>query len=231
MIAGQKPDFLLTEIHRQAQDNPVLRLATKIRSGKGLSSEFLMRSTRPVVDALRVMEVLQKKAPEGSTHMLLAGKKATVRALNQEARKGREALLDVGEPVLCLKNDHALGMMNGSIWTSQSTIVEEEIAFDTGSKRLYPCKVDLHSTDFDDMTLQEVPINVMAMLGVDEEGWRSNGVPCDYGYARTVHKAQGDEAYSGVIIDESGVFREARTKWLYTAVTRFMHELKIISPR
>jgi exodeoxyribonuclease-5 len=231
MIAGQKPDFLLTEIHRQAQDNPVLRLATKIRSGKGLSSEFLMRSTRPVVDALRVMEILQKKAPEGSTHMLLAGKKATVRALNQEARKGREALLDVGEPVLCLKNDHALGMMNGSIWTSQSTVVEEEIIFDTGSKRLYPCKVDLHSTDFDDMALQEVPVNVMAMLGVDEEGWRSNGVPCDYGYARTVHKAQGDEAYSGVIIDESGVFREARTKWLYTAVTRFMHELKIISPR
>jgi exodeoxyribonuclease-5 len=41
-----------------------------------------------------------------------------------------------------------------------------------------------------------------------------------YGYALTVHKAQGSQWDDVLVYDESGVFREDAGKWLYTAVTR-----------
>jgi exodeoxyribonuclease-5 len=42
----------------------------------------------------------------------------------------------------------------------------------------------------------------------------------DFGYALTVHKAQGSQWDDVLVYDESGVFREDAGKWLYTAVTR-----------
>jgi hypothetical protein len=42
----------------------------------------------------------------------------------------------------------------------------------------------------------------------------------DYGYALTVHKAQGSQWDNVVLFDESFAFREHRQRWLYTAVTR-----------
>ena len=37
-FTGSKPDVMLTEIHRQAQDNPIIYLATQVREGHTLSS-------------------------------------------------------------------------------------------------------------------------------------------------------------------------------------------------
>lgn len=235
LIANQKPDFLLTEIHRQGQDNPVLQLATKIREGRGLSANFVVRSPRAFAaeNALKILETMKKKAPEGASHMLLAGLRETVRAINENSRKDRSKLLEVNEPVLCLRNNHDVGMMNGSIWMSETEIDEAELSFDEEKKVIYPAAVSLVSTDFENFRIKNAGLDVTPMMGIDpESGWRGRGIPCDYGYGRTVHKAQGDEAYSGVVIDESSMWRgEERQRWLYTAVTRFTHEVKIVSPR
>ena len=42
----------------------------------------------------------------------------------------------------------------------------------------------------------------------------------DYGYALTVHKAQGSQWDDVMLFDESYAFREHRARWLYTGVTR-----------
>ena len=36
-FASEKPDVMLTEIHRQAFDNPLIRMATDVRTGKPYS--------------------------------------------------------------------------------------------------------------------------------------------------------------------------------------------------
>ena len=41
----------------------------------------------------------------------------------------------------------------------------------------------------------------------------------DYGYALTVHKAQGSQWNDIVLFDESYAFKETRQRWLYTAIT------------
>ena len=50
----------------------------------------------------------------------------------------------------------------------------------------------------------------------------------DYGYALTVHKAQGSQWDNVVLFDESFAFRDTRERWLYTAVTRAAERLTIV---
>jgi exodeoxyribonuclease-5 len=50
----------------------------------------------------------------------------------------------------------------------------------------------------------------------------------DYGYALTVHKAQGSQWNEIVLFDESFAFKETRQRWLYTAITRAAERLTIV---
>ena len=50
----------------------------------------------------------------------------------------------------------------------------------------------------------------------------------DYGYALTVHKAQGSQWDEVVLFDESFAFKEMRQRWLYTAVTRAAERLTVV---
>jgi UvrD-like helicase C-terminal domain len=44
----------------------------------------------------------------------------------------------------------------------------------------------------------------------------------DYGYALTVHKAQGSQWDDVILFDESYAFREHRARWLYTGITAYL---------
>ncbi len=50
----------------------------------------------------------------------------------------------------------------------------------------------------------------------------------DYGYALTVHKAQGSQWDNVVLFDESYAFREHAQRWLYTGITRAAETLTIV---
>jgi exodeoxyribonuclease-5 len=50
----------------------------------------------------------------------------------------------------------------------------------------------------------------------------------DYGYALTVHKAQGSQWNDIVLFDESYAFKETRQRWLYTAITRAAERLTVV---
>ena len=50
----------------------------------------------------------------------------------------------------------------------------------------------------------------------------------DYGYALTVHKAQGSQWDDVMLFDESHAFREHRARWLYTGLTRAARRLTVV---
>ncbi len=50
----------------------------------------------------------------------------------------------------------------------------------------------------------------------------------DYGYALTVHKAQGSQWDNVYLFHESFVFREERRRWLYTGVTRASERITVV---
>ena len=106
------PDVMLTHIHRQAQDNPIIRLSEVVRSGGELSVGDYGETRvipRAAVDSAQVLGADQ----------VLVGVNRTRRAYNQRMRdlKGfREPLPVAGDRLVCLRNDRTKGLINGGLW-------------------------------------------------------------------------------------------------------------------
>jgi exodeoxyribonuclease V len=66
--------------------------------------------------------------------------------------------------------------------------------------------------------------------GPEAVAWeqRKHSDEFDYGYALTVHKAQGSQWDRLVLFDESFAFRDSRERWLYTAITRAAESITIV---
>ena len=68
---------------------------------------------------------------------------------------------------------------------------------------------------------------------LDEVKWwdRKGTQEFDYGYAITVHKAQGSQWESVLLLDDKFLVwkRPDRAKWLYTAITRAAESITVVS--
>jgi exodeoxyribonuclease-5 len=211
-----EPDAMLTEVHRQAADNPIIKLSILIRAGGRLSAGTFGESRvvhRDLIDAEAV----------SAADQILVGLNRTRRAYNKRMREllGRGgAFPEPGDKLVCLRNDRKKGLLNGSLWTVSTT----------GSTRRK--KLRLSVVPEDDGSRKPLRIGVLPAFftGEDEIPYaqRRDSDEFDYGYALTVHKAQGSQWNDVMLFDESGAFREHRNRWLYTGITRAVERLTIV---
>jgi len=214
-----EPDILLTEIHRQARDNPIIDLAMQVREGREI-----MHGDYGAAQVIGKNDVDRDMVLEAD--QVLVGTNRTRRRYNQRLRELKgfdQAFPQAGDKLVCLRNDPAKALLNGSLWqvmTSSKETVKpginllvrpEDDDMDRGS-----AKIKLLKSAFDDPDL-EVPWQTKKRYD-----------DFDYGYALTVHKAQGSQWNSVVLFDESYAFRESRERWLYTAITRAAERLVIV---
>lgn len=218
-FTNQEPDYLLTEIHRQARDNPIIHLAMRVREGQDL--DFGDYGAARVISKRDVTQDLVLSADQ-----VLVGTNRTRRRYNQRLRelKGFSAAYpQAGDKLVCLRNDPAKGLLNGSLWqvmTSSRETVKPGINL-------------LIKPEDDDMERGAAKIKLLKAAFEDTETeipWqtRRRYDEFDYGYALTVHKAQGSQWNNVVLFDESFAFRDTRERWLYTAVTRAAETLTIV---
>jgi len=155
---------------------------------------------------------------------VLVGLNRTRRSYNKRMRElfGRESEFpEPGDKLVCLRNDKTKGLLNGGIWIVKTTAT-------TRKKRL-----GLNVVPEDDPARKPLRIGVLPEFfqGGEEAltpKLRRESDEFDYGYALTVHKAQGSQWNSVVLFDESGAFREHRNRWLYTGITRAAERLTIV---
>ena len=214
-FTNRAPDILLTEIHRQALDNPVLRWATLAREGtvipygdEGNAKKF----RRERVDDAWLASV--------AAGQLLVGKNETRRALNQRVRTilGRSSTYPQrNDTLVWLQNDHRLGVLNGTLCTAYCDAEE----FGDG---LYI------NVAYDRRLLRDLKIAPEPFQGKDAEYDRGQ-LMIDFGYALTVHKAQGSQWETVTLYDDGFGKRdpEQRRRWLYTAITRAENTLNIVT--
>ncbi|NWG46677.1 MAG: AAA family ATPase [Alphaproteobacteria bacterium] len=212
-----EPDIMLTEVHRQAADNPIIRLSMDVREGRGLSPGAYGDSLvvpRAAIDPARVHGADQ----------VLVGRNATRRSFNARLREilGHEGALPVADDKLvCLRNKRSKGLFNGGLWTvgerqvTRQGFLKMRIMPEEGG-RLGAVRVTVRPECFDGT--------------LDRLDWtaRRRYEEFDFRYALTVHKAQGSQWDDVVLFDESFAFAEARDRWLYTGITRAAERLMVV---
>lgn len=222
-FTNTKPDILLTDIQRQAKDNAIIRWATKVREGGVLEfgTEGECRKIRKTT--ISAGDLILRGG------QLLTGKNETRRKLNGQARKLMGAsgpYPNKGETLVCLKNDHRAGLLNGvtCVAASNAEIVDECIVLDLYYEDLEMMDVEVNTIPFD---LYDNP------EALDQSGFFARRMyqHFDFGYCLTVHKAQGSQ-WDKVTICDDGFGKRGgeldRARWLYTAITRAQRELVIV---
>jgi exodeoxyribonuclease V len=214
-----EPDFLLTEIHRQARDNPIIRLALDVREGR----EFMRGDygTAQVIGREDVTQDLVMKADQ-----VLVGTNRTRKRYNKRLRELKGFTADypqAGDKLVCLRNDPAKGLLNGSLWKVMTAARET----------VKPGINLLVSPEEDDPDRGVAKIKLMKSVFEDPDAevpWQQKKRfdDFDYGYALTVHKAQGSQWNDVVLFDESWAFKDTRDRWLYTAITRAAERLTVV---
>jgi exodeoxyribonuclease-5 len=211
------PDVMLTEVHRQAQDDPIVHLSMMVREGGRLELGAYGKSSvirRRDVDATMVMEADQ----------VLVGLNKTRRLYNTRIRElngYRDPMPAAGEKLVCLRNDKTKGLLNGGTWLIQA---------------LRGLRNDLLRMDVipeDESRRKPVDVSVLKAFfeGAEDDipfAMRRESDEFTYGYALTVHKAQGSQWDDLVLFDESYAFREHRSRWLYTALTRAAERVTVV---
>ena len=218
-FTDHEPDILLTEIHRQARDNPIIQLALDVREGRELM--YGDYGTAQVISKADVTSELVLDADQ-----VLVGINRTRRRYNMRLRELKgfgEVYPQSGDKLVCLRNDPAKGLLNGSLWTVMSAakettkpginllVVPEEEDASRGIAKIKLLKAQFSDPD------TEIPWQTKKRYD-----------DFDYGYALTVHKAQGSQWNNVVLFDESFAFRDTRERWLYTAVTRAAERLTVV---
>ena len=211
-----EPDAMLTEVHRQAADDPIVRLSMDVREGRRLTYGSYGRSriiAKAEIDADAVKAADQ----------ILVGMNKTRRAYNRRLRELQGFAGDMpnaGEKLVCLRNNRAKGLLNGGLFRVDKA---------NGLKR---GKVSLSVTPEETGVGKPMRVRVLPAFFQGEDdipyALRKESDEFDYGYALTVHKAQGSQWNSVVLFDESFAFREHRARWLYTGITRAAEQLTIV---
>jgi len=209
-LTSAPPDYMLTDIRRQALDNPIIWMSMQLRSGQSIKPGRYGESRIARLDEIGADEI-------SGADMRLVGRNATRRQWNASVRKLRgftEALPLRKEQLVCLRNNKDNGLLNGTIWNAEAASVRPsgkvQLDLTTADDGLYPTRVKTvaHAEPF---IGAEITGDYKVRKLYDE---------FDFGYALTVHKAQGSQWSNVVVRNEAGVFGEDAARWMYTAITR-----------
>ena len=237
---GFEPDVMLTEIHRQADGNPIIHLATMVRQGerpkpgtyRGDGAEAALSVI--VRDDVRDRSLL-------AADQIICGTNARRKSINTKMRAelrklgllppaDRLTILPViGDRLICLKNKRDRGLFNGGMFRVK-TITDRA----PEAKKPGPPNVSfLHVDSDDEKHMTDVPIAVPHAFWEGKEDdldkyEKKRFDEFDYAYAITCHKSQGSQWDKVFVFDDGFIFKKTDgmpARWLYTAITRAAEKL------
>ncbi len=197
------PDFYLSEIHRQALESPIIRQAHAVRATGAYEADG---------PEFRVAAIAQDNELLAAD-VILTWTHKTRKAANAEMRRLHGFWMpqpQMGEPVMCLRNQPNLGIYNGAVYQLARKVLDGDASISINV----------------DGDVVEVPFATFEGLRMATHPEAKDAVPFGFGYAMTVHKAQGSEWPSVILIDEYR--HNDRAQWLYTAITRAASKILVV---
>jgi exodeoxyribonuclease-5 len=223
------PDHLLTDVQRQALDNPVLNLATRVRESTTGRLGLTETDTEPAslstaMDHDQVLCWTNKR------------RWAMISAMRRKLGRPEGAVVP-GDRIMCLTNNKDLAVFNGEQFevkaVTEGTLGPTlTVETETGLTR----NIAAFADGFQGQELQVQAKN-------SGQGMRGLRMLATFAQAITVHKAQGSEWDSVYVVNETpGLISMAAKRkgsqegiaqgrqWLYTAVTRAKERVTITAP-
>lgn len=205
----EKPDHTLEEIHRNAGD--IAKFAEHLR--KGFSSRGF-KCEDGSVDFIYNKKLTDEQLL--SVDQIICAFNATRCEMNKRIRAIKEykEIVEVGERIMCLRNNRKAGLFNGM----QGTVLN-----------LYTGKYGRKYMDFqfDDIVLEGVWYDT-SCFGQEKYKFKigqDTPNPFDYAHCITCHKAQGDE-WDSVLVLEQKCKNWEHKRWAYTAASRSKTKLR-----
>jgi exodeoxyribonuclease V len=226
-----EPMIRLERVYRQIEGSPITTLATMARiDGKippGDYGEGVKKYDRNGEGVGMLMEeLLEQWRP---SWLVLTGYNHTRVRLNQSLRDRMgfdTADPTAGDQVICLRNNTTDKLYNGMT----GTITRIWPAENDPDSLWWRADISIDETSFEGYILREQfgAKESISQVPNDPDGKRGNLF--DFGYALTVHKAQGSSADTVLLFEERSrhMDDEDWRRWLYTAVTRAERQLYII---
>lgn len=203
---GLEPDAFLDEIHRQAMDSSIIKYSKVIRDGG-----IIPYGRHGDLDFITKREATKEMFLEAD--QLIVGRNNTRAQMNDWYRRqlGFDGLYPMeGEKLICLRNNHSIGLFNGLITTAKKKARYSglycHLKIDVPAMPTLKCFTD-------DFTGGSNKFNFSNPAHKQLERFT-------YGYAITCHKSQGSEFDNVAVINEPIGRGDERRRWLYTALTR-----------
>lgn len=225
----QDPQIKLEKIHRQNEGNPIIMVSLMARTDGvipiGKYGDKVRKVDRHDPEAREQIGTILESY--NNETMLLCGYNTTRGDLNRYIRKQRGFESDAPKPrdrVICLRNNHTAQIYNGMLGTVESVDLRDDANYFMQINldgEEYPFRGDVLAAQF------YAPSSMN--FSKDRSVTRQFDL-FDFGYALTVHKAQGSQARRVVLFEERfpKMSDDEWRKWLYTGVTRAESELTVV---
>lgn len=207
------PDVKLEKIHRQAEGNPIIRLAAAWREGREQQVTNAVRGKGYWQDKDGLCRVSNRREFDScldSGMQLICGYNNTRHKYNSTIRKTRGfsgKLPEPGEKIICLHNNKEFGIFNGqqamcvATYKPHKKTVEMDIEVDDGRIITVNCLID----QFGANVVEDHKNKAIALF--------------DFAYVLTAHKCQGSQYDSVAVLEEIAPAWNA-ARWRYTCTTR-----------
>ena len=226
----QNPDVSLDEIVRQKEGDPIIYLSYLARTGQDIPlGKYGDRCFVVDTDLLRYPKIYTK--PD----MVLCGKNKTRENINNTVRYNIKhydtEIPQFGEKLVCRKNnwdieidDIALinGLFGNVINTYEDSFNGRSLNIDFKPECLNDWYEDV-SLDYEYLT--------MDYKDRKNYGMYTNGNLFEYGYASTVHLAQGSQYGYVLFIEEVMGNAKFQKRFNYTGITRAKNTLVMVRPK
>jgi len=223
-----KPDIHLSEVMRQSADSPIIKLGQFAMHGKPIKtgdygdSKVIYRSQ--LTDEMLL-----------DADVILCGKNNTRQNINNHVRndilKRTKDYPCIGDKLLCKQNNWQkfvcdnIYLVNGMLGYCTDVYLDS-----FNGKSL---DIDFMPEFLSDEYFKKLKIDYNHLLnpqGLLTANKRSFYNKFEYGYAITVHAAQGSQYNNILIFDEVLGAESFHRKWLYTAITRASEKLTLVVP-
>jgi exodeoxyribonuclease-5 len=220
-----KPDFILTEVMRQAKNDPIVILSQMAIKGEEIPiGKYGDRCF--VIPKEMITDQMLSKAD-----IIICGKNSTRQRMTEYYRQNiigvkQKDTLVLGEKLICRQNNWNLSIDNGICLINGLIGYVDDMDLESYNRR--SIKIDFRPEFKTEEIFEQVEIDYRYLFTDMAEAAKNENIMSkfnnynkfQFGYVITAHLAQGSQYDNVFVYDERIGDQEYYNKWLYTSITR-----------